>query len=179
MLGSAQHLSLCPAHVPAGLVATQVFNDVTFELSKINLQGATTSALGARMGATVWGFDARSGADGPASLSKPWRGDKEYVYYDSLTARRTCLGYLCAAECCYPPIYKVTAPHAHALHHLALHHLASPRLTSPHLASPRLASPRLTSLSQMLSKKSTVVRQLRDQLQAHGIVVDDVDATED
>ena len=40
-----------------------VFNEITFELSKINLQGATTQALGRRMGATVWSFDARSGTD--------------------------------------------------------------------------------------------------------------------
>ena len=87
-----------------------VFNDVTFELSKINLQGATTSAMGSRMGATVWNFDARSGADGPAtSAAKPWRGAQEEIYYDSLTARRTCLGSLCQAPCCCPPIYKVTS----------------------------------------------------------------------
>ena len=46
-----------------------VFSQVTFELARINLQGATTQALGARMGATVWNHDARSGADnagGPA-----------------------------------------------------------------------------------------------------------------
>ena len=84
-----------------------VFNDITFELSKINLQGARAGALGARMGANVWNFDARSGADGPAS--KPWRGQREFVYYDSLTARRTCIGYACNAECCCPPIYKVTS----------------------------------------------------------------------
>ena len=105
-----------------------VFNDVTFELSKINLQGATSSALGARMGATIWGFDARAGADGPSS--KPWRGDKEFVFYDSLTARRTCLGYLCNAECCYPPIYKVRGSRGRT-------HAA----TRPEPPRPRRASP--------------------------------------
>ena len=31
----------------------------------------------------------------------------------------------------------------------------------------------------MLAKKNTVVRQLREQLQAHGIYLDDVDAQDD
>lgn len=83
-----------------------VFNDLTFELSKINLQGATTQALGARMGATVWNYDARSGA---AETQKAWRGEKEHVFYDSLTARRTLIGGLCHMDCCCPPIYKVTS----------------------------------------------------------------------
>lgn len=64
------------------------------------------------MGATVWKFDARAGTDGPASAgaaAKPWRGAKEEVYYDSLTARRTIFGYLCNMSCCCPPIYKVTS----------------------------------------------------------------------
>ena len=94
--------------VPDVVAPFDVFNDVTFELSKINLQGARAGTLGARMGATVWSFDARSGADGPAQ-HKPWRGQQEHVYYDSLTARRTCLGYLCNADCCLTPIYKVTS----------------------------------------------------------------------
>ena len=84
-----------------------VFNDLTFELSKINLQGATTSVLGSRMGATVWNHDARSGVDGPSQ--KKWKGNTEEIYYDSLTARRTIFGYCCAAPCCCPPIYKVTS----------------------------------------------------------------------
>ena len=41
-----------------------VFNEVTFELSKINLRGATAAALGQRMGATIWNFDVRAGAEG-------------------------------------------------------------------------------------------------------------------
>lgn len=84
-----------------------VYNELTFELSKINLQGATTQALGSRMGATVWNYDARAGTDGPTQ--KPWRGEKEHVFYDSLTARRTLCGALWNAECCCPPIYKVTS----------------------------------------------------------------------
>ena len=98
--------------VPDVVAPFDVFNDVTFELSKINLQGARAGTLGARMGATVWSHDARSGADGPAqhgAQHKPWRGQQEHVYYDSLTARRTCLGYLCSHDCCCPPIYKVTS----------------------------------------------------------------------
>ena len=98
---------LCPA-CAAVVAPFDVFNDVTFELSKINLQGARASALGARMGATVWSFDARSGADGPA-LNKPWRGEQEFVYYDSTTAKRTCLGYCFNVDCCFAPIYKVTS----------------------------------------------------------------------
>jgi hypothetical protein len=84
-----------------------VFNETTFELSKINLQGATASALGMRMGATVWNYDARSGADG--SAQKKWRGDQETIFYDSLSARRTCLGYCCNLPLCCPPIYKITS----------------------------------------------------------------------
>ena len=51
------------------------------------------------MGARVWDFDARSGADGPA---KGWRGEKEIVHYDSNAAERTCIGYACHADCCLP-----------------------------------------------------------------------------
>ena len=69
-------------------------------------QGAVTQSLGQRMGATVWGFDARSGME---VEQKPWRGDKELVYYDSISARRTCVGMLCHLPCCCPPIYKVTS----------------------------------------------------------------------
>ena len=101
--------------LPDVVAPFDVFNEVTFELSKINLQGATSSVLGARMGATVWGFDARSGAEGtPQGTSlrgspRGWRGEVEHVYYDSLSARRTCCGYVANAECCFPPIYKVTS----------------------------------------------------------------------
>jgi len=84
-----------------------VFNELTFELSKINLKGATTAALGQRMGATVWDFDARSGVDG--SSSSGFRGETETIYYDSNTARRTCFGYCCNMPCCCPPIYKITS----------------------------------------------------------------------
>ena len=57
-----------------------VFNDITFELSKINLRGAAAAALGARMGATIWSFDARAGAEGPAvARDRGWRGEREAV----------------------------------------------------------------------------------------------------
>ena len=87
-----------------------VFNEVTFELSKIDLQGATTQALGARMGATVRSFDARMNADGaPPSAFKGWRGEREHVFFDSDSARRTCLGAACNHDVCCPPVYKVTS----------------------------------------------------------------------
>lgn len=77
-----------------------VFSSITFELSKINLRGAAASAVGAAMGASVWSFDARSGADGPPS---GFRGQREVVHYDSSRARRTLLGHACHAECCCGP----------------------------------------------------------------------------
>jgi len=40
-------------------------------------------------------------------------------------------------------------------------------------------SAQFTNMRQMLAKKNSVVRRLRDELQAHGIHVDDVDAIED
>jgi len=40
-------------------------------------------------------------------------------------------------------------------------------------------SPQFSNMRQMLSKKNLLVRQLREQLQAHGIYVDDVDAQDD
>ena len=40
-------------------------------------------------------------------------------------------------------------------------------------------SAQFVNLRQMLQKKNTVVRQLRDTLQQHGIYIDDVDATDD
>ena len=39
--------------------------------------------------------------------------------------------------------------------------------------------PFVLTVRQMLSKKNLLVRQLREQLQAHGIYVDDVDAQDD
>ena len=87
-----------------------VFNEVTFELSKINLSGAAAATLGARMGATIWSFDARSGADGPAvAPDRGWRGEREIVYYDSRTAPRTLIGSCCNHDVCCPHEYKVTS----------------------------------------------------------------------
>jgi len=40
-------------------------------------------------------------------------------------------------------------------------------------------SQQFLNLRQMLNKKNSVVRHLRETLQAHGIHVDDVDATDD
>jgi len=40
-------------------------------------------------------------------------------------------------------------------------------------------STQFVNMRQMLAKKNLVVRQLREQLQAHGIFVDDVDAADD
>ena len=39
--------------------------------------------------------------------------------------------------------------------------------------------PFVLTVRQMLSKKNLLVRQLREQLQEHGIYVDDVDAQDD
>ena len=87
-----------------------VFNEVTFELSKINLRGATAAALGQRMGATIWNFDARAGAEGPAvATDKGWRGERETVYYDSRMASRTCFGQCCHQDLCCPHEYRVTS----------------------------------------------------------------------
>ena len=87
-----------------------VFSDITFELSKINLQGATTQALGSRMGATVWSFDARAGTDNaPQSAFKGWRGEQEHVFFDSIEAPRTCCGAMLNHDICCPPVYKVTS----------------------------------------------------------------------
>lgn len=87
-----------------------VFNEITFELSKINLRGAAAATLGARMGATVWSFDARAGADGPPiARDRGWRGERETVYYDSRTAPRTLLGACCHHDVCCPHEYKVTS----------------------------------------------------------------------
>ena len=68
----------------------EVFSHITFELAKIDLQGATTQALGARMGATVWNYDARSGTDSAggqqAFKSGGWKGEQEHVFFDSAPA---------------------------------------------------------------------------------------------
>ena len=80
-----------------------VFNRMTFELSKINLKDAAAQGVGARMGATVRDHDAR------VFPAPPFRAATEVVFYDSLAARRTVLGALHNADCCCPPIYKLTS----------------------------------------------------------------------
>ena len=87
-----------------------VFNEITFELSKINLKGAAAAALGQRMGATVWSFDARSSSLGPAvATNKGWRGDVETIFYDSRKAPRTCIGSCFHSDIFCPHEYKITS----------------------------------------------------------------------
>ena len=83
-----------------------VFNDLTFELSKIDLRGGAAQVLGGRMGATVWRLDARHDAPPPP---KPFRGEKEFIYYDSESASRTCIGSVRNSEWCCAPAYKITS----------------------------------------------------------------------
>jgi len=83
-----------------------VFNELTFELSKVDLRGGAAQVLGARMGATVWRLDARH--DAPPA--KPFRGAREFTYYDSEGAARTCLGSVRNSEwCCAPAYYQCAA----------------------------------------------------------------------
>lgn len=82
-----------------------VFNETTFELSKINLKGHAGKSLGKRMGAVVWDYPA--GHDGPPT--KRMDMDIEKIYYDSRSAKRTWLGWCCNADCCFPDIYKITS----------------------------------------------------------------------
>jgi hypothetical protein len=83
----------------------ELYSTLTFELSKMNLRDAAAVGLGKRMGAVVHSYDARSGAEGPAT--KPNLG--EVVFYDSVTAKRSFIGRLCHLDCCLPPIYKITS----------------------------------------------------------------------
>lgn len=82
-----------------------VFNDVTFELSKINLKGHAGKCLGRSMGAAVW--NAPAGYDGPAQKTTDM--SQEIVYYDSRTAKRTWLGWCSNIDCCFPNVYKITS----------------------------------------------------------------------
>jgi len=82
-----------------------VFNEVTFELSKINLKGHAGKCLGRRMGAMVVNYPA--GCDGPPTVTRDI--DKELVFYDSRTAKRTLMGKLCNMDCCYPTVTKITS----------------------------------------------------------------------
>jgi len=82
-----------------------VFQNLTFELAKMNLKGLAGKGLGRLMGAVTWQRPA--GGDGdPVKHIDP---NLELVYYDSTKAKRTWLGYCCNADCCFPPIYKVTS----------------------------------------------------------------------
>ena len=71
----------------------------TFELSKINLRGATAAALGQQMVTGVWNFDARAGTEGPAVATDGMarRGEQSY---DSRMASRTCFGRCCHQDLC-------------------------------------------------------------------------------
>ncbi|GMH95772.1 hypothetical protein TrVE_jg12746 [Triparma verrucosa] len=83
----------------------EVYSTMTFELAKMNLRDAAAVGLGTRMGAVAWSHDARSGAEGPATI-EPGR---ELVFYNSVTAKRTLLGRLLHLDCCLPPVYKLTS----------------------------------------------------------------------
>ncbi|KAL3905986.1 MAG: hypothetical protein SGPRY_010715 [Prymnesium sp.] len=69
--------------MPDVVLPFDVFSDLTFELSKINLSNATADTLGRRMGASVWHLDAHSHQRG----QKMWRGEEEVVHYDSQASR--------------------------------------------------------------------------------------------
>lgn len=70
--------------MPDVVLPFDVFSDLTFELSKINLSGATADTLGMRMGARVWDLDARANIGGRGQgQGTPWRGAEEIVHYDS------------------------------------------------------------------------------------------------
>ena len=81
-----------------------VFNEMTYELSKLNLGGLAQKGMGQRMGAVVYDFDARSGATGPVT-----RQDKELMFYNSDTAERTLIGRCCHMDCCCPGQYRFTS----------------------------------------------------------------------
>jgi hypothetical protein len=51
----------------------------------MNLKDAAAVGLGTRMGAVVHDWDARQGAEGPATTPN----DGEYTFYNSVTAKRT------------------------------------------------------------------------------------------
>lgn len=87
--------------------AFDVFNAMTWELSKVNLKELAGKGLGTRMGAVVWSYDAGAGRDGPPV--KEVDKNKEVVLYDSQTAKRTLIGRLYQLPCCYPPVYKLTS----------------------------------------------------------------------
>jgi hypothetical protein len=83
-----------------------VFTELTFDLAKLNLAGLTRKGLGRRMGAVTWDHSV-AGADGAPTRSVD--PNRERIYYDSTSARRTWLGALCNADCCCEPVYKITS----------------------------------------------------------------------
>jgi len=85
-------------------VAT-VFQEMTFALSRMNLSGLAAKGLGRLMGAVTWTFPA--GYDGAPvkSVDK----NREAVYYDSESTKRTVCGYIFNAHCCARPQYKITS----------------------------------------------------------------------
>ena len=82
-----------------------VFQRISFELSKLNLETANIMGLGKRMGAVTWELPA--GGQGP--VEKRVDLEQELVYYDSRKAKRTWCGVLCQLDCCFQPEYKVTS----------------------------------------------------------------------
>jgi len=82
-----------------------VFNEVTFELSKINLKGLAQMGLGKRMGAVVWHCPAGSDGDPVMTIDM----NQERVYYDSRKAKRTRIAACCNMDCCFPNVYKITS----------------------------------------------------------------------
>jgi hypothetical protein len=82
----------------------EVFNDMTFALSSINLKDTAAMGLGERMGAVIyWEHQ----PDGPPK--RKIDKSKETVLYDSAKTERSCLSYICNAECCLQPEYKITS----------------------------------------------------------------------
>ncbi|CAD7937731.1 unnamed protein product [Amoebophrya sp. A25] len=81
------------------------FQEMTFFLSKMNLKGLAAKGLGRLMGAVTWTFPA--GYEGAAvkNIDK----NRELVYYDSETAKRTVCGQICHLHICAKPQYKLTS----------------------------------------------------------------------
>jgi len=80
-----------------------VFDQMTFELSKLDLKHFAARSLGRRMGAETW--DRPVAFDGPAEAAHAG----EAVFYDSDKAKRNCLGGCFNASCCCPHYYKFTS----------------------------------------------------------------------
>ena len=82
-----------------------VFQELTFDLAKMNLRGLASKGLGKLMGAVTWQYPAGSDGEAVKHVDK----DKELVYYDSVSASRTWLGWCCNANWCCGPVYKITS----------------------------------------------------------------------